>query len=285
MNRFSQLLLLSFLFVFTSCATKYSKVLKSKDNEYKLKMADEYYKEKKYAHAQELYEGLFTYLRGKPLAEEAYYRFAYSAYYLKDYEASGLAFQTFTENFPNSDRVPEAAYMEGFCLYKNSPKVELDQSSTLKAISTLQVFISTYANDSHVADAKKLIEDCNQKLEEKEYLAAQLYYDLGYYKSAHIYFDLLMSDYPNSAKAEEYMYKTVLSNYQYAKSGIGVEYLQTDIDRFQEALDECDNFSAQYAKSEFLPKIADMKKNALQELTKLKNIQTKLQNEQIKKAS
>lgn len=280
MNRLYRLLPIFFLFAFTSCATKYSKVLKSKDNEYKLKMADEYYSRKQYAHAQELYQDLFTYLRGKPQNEEAYYRYAYCALYLKDYEAAGLAFQTFTENFPNSDKVPEMAYMEGYCLYKNSPKVELDQSSTKKAIATLQVFLNTYPSDSHIAEAKKLIDDCNKKLEDKEFLSAQLYYDLGYYKSAHIYFDLLMSDYPNSDRSEEYMYKTVLSSYQYAKNSY--EYLQ--IDRYDDAVGECENFAAQYPKSKFAPKVEAMRKDAQTQLTRLKNIQTKLQNEQIKKA-
>lgn len=282
MNRDYRLLSILFVFVFSSCATKYSKVLKSTNNEYKLKMADEYYKEKRYAHSQELYQGLMTsYLRGKPEAEEAYYRYAYCAFYLKDYEAAGLAFQTFTDNFPNSDKVPEMAYMEGYCLFKNSPKVELDQTSTQKAISTLQVFLNTYPNDPHAAEAKNLIEECNKKLEEKEYLAAQLYYDLGYFKSAHIYFDLLMSDYPNSERSEEYMYKTVLSSFKYASNSI--EYLQ--IDRYQTAVDECDNFSAQYPKSKFLPKVEVLRKSAQNELTKLNIIKTKLQNEQIKKAS
>lgn len=280
MNRLYWLLSIFFAVTFTSCATKYSKVLKSTDNEYKLKMADQYYKNKQYAHAQELYQSLFTYLRGKPQNEEAYYCFAYCAMYLKDYEAAGLAFQTFTENFPNSDKVPEMAYMEGYCLYKNSPKVELDQTSTKKAIATLQVFLNNYPNDSHAEDAKKLIETCNKKLEQKQYLAAQLYYNLGYYKSAHIYFDLLMSDYPNSDKAEEYMYKTVLSTYEYAKNSY--EYLQ--LDRYQDVVDECENFAAQYPKSKFVAKINNMKKEAQTQLTKLKNIQTKLQNEQIKKA-
>jgi outer membrane protein assembly factor BamD len=35
----------------TSCASKLGKVLKSKDNEYKLKMAEQYYVEKKYLNA------------------------------------------------------------------------------------------------------------------------------------------------------------------------------------------------------------------------------------------
>ncbi|ANI88301.1 hypothetical protein A9P82_02660 [Arachidicoccus ginsenosidimutans] len=280
MKQFFQVLILFLALFTTSCATKYSKVLKSTNNEYKLKMADEYYAKKEYAHAQELYQELITnYLKSTNRYEDGYYRFAYTAYYLKDYEAAGLAFQQFTETFPNSEKVPEMAYMEGLCLYKNSAKVELDQSSTMKAISTLQSFLNSYPNDVHADTAKKLIENCNSKLEEKEYMAAQQYYDLGYYKSAHIYFDLLISDYPNSSKGEEYMFKTLLSSYQYAKKSYA--YLQ--MDRYQTAVDECDNFSAQYANSKYISRVQSIKKDSQNQIARLKKIIA--ENEQTKKAS
>jgi len=280
MRQFFSLSVLFVFLAFASCTTQYAKVLKSKDNEYKLKMADEYYKTKKYAHAQELYQELMTtYLKGTPRYEDAYYRFCYSAYYLKDYEAAGLAFQTFMENFPNSDKVSECFYMEGYCLYKNSAKVELDQASTMKAIATLQSFLTTYPNDTHSSDAKKLIEECNQKLEEKEYLAAQLYLDMGYYKAAHIYFDMLTSDYPNSQRSDEYMFKTLLASYNYAKKSY--EYLQ--LDRYQTALQECDDFIAQYPGSKFTTQAVSIKYDSQNQITKLKKIINKI-NEQTKKA-
>ena len=47
----------------TSC-NKYNKVYKSKDYEYKLKMADEYFAKKKYKIAQQLYEELFPVFKG-----------------------------------------------------------------------------------------------------------------------------------------------------------------------------------------------------------------------------
>lgn len=283
MKQFFSLAVLFMALAFVSCNTQYAKVLKSKDNEYKLKMADEYYSAKKYAHAQELYQELLTtYLKGTPRYEDAYYRFAYAAYYLKDYEAAGLAFQTFMENFPNSDKVAECYYMEGYCLYKNSAKVELDQSSTLKAIATLQSFLTTYPSDTHSPDAKKLIDECNQKLEDKEYLAAQLYLDLGYYKSAHIYFDMLTSDYPNSNRSDEYMFKTLLASYNYARKSY--EYLQ--LDRYQTTLQECDDFLAQYPSSKFTPQAVSIKYNSQNRITQLKKIIDKINkaNEQTKKA-
>ena len=47
-----------------SCSNQFSKVLKSKDYEYKLKKADEYFGKKKYKNAEELYVELFPVFKG-----------------------------------------------------------------------------------------------------------------------------------------------------------------------------------------------------------------------------
>ena len=52
-------ILFSFL-LFTSCASKFGQVLKSKDKEYKLKMAEQYYANKDYDKAQQLYTDLLA---------------------------------------------------------------------------------------------------------------------------------------------------------------------------------------------------------------------------------
>ncbi|AYD47239.1 outer membrane protein assembly factor BamD [Arachidicoccus soli] len=277
MKRIIQLSLVSLFFILSSCASKYSKILSSKDNEYKYKMAEKYYNDKKYNHSSELFQALFPYLKGSPRYEEAFNKFAYSAFYLKDYESASLAFRTFTENFPNSALVPEAFYMQGYCLFLNSPKVELDQSSTQHAISVLQSFVNTYPKSTKAEEAKALILKCNKKLEEKEYLAAKLYYDLGDYRSAHLYFDLLLSDYPNSTSSDMYMFKTLQSSYEYAK--VSVPYMQEE--RYKQAVEECGDFVAQYSNSKYVQSVQQIKKHSEEAINKIKNII----NEQTKKAS
>jgi outer membrane protein assembly factor BamD len=277
MKRIFQFSLLGLILLVSSCASKYSKVLNSKDNEYRIKMANKYYEEKKYAHAQELYQELFPYLRGTPRHEDAFYKFAYSAYYLKDYQSASLAFQTFMENFPNSSLVPNASYMQAYCLFLSSPKAELDQTATHKAIGLLKAFVNNYPKSEKAAEAQKLIGQCNQKLEEKEYLSAQLYYDLGYFKASHLYFDLLLSDYPASAKADQYMFMIAKSSYEYAKVSIP----SAQQERYEQTVEDCTNFLGQFPDSQFKDKATQMKSDAEQQLAKFK----KLQNEQTQKTS
>src|SRR5580658_10353478 len=63
----------------------FSKVMKSKDNDYKLRMAESYYVKKDYNHAEQLYEELFPIFKASARFEDLYYKFAYCSFYLKDY--------------------------------------------------------------------------------------------------------------------------------------------------------------------------------------------------------
>src|SRR4030095_16199644 len=104
------------LFLF-SC-TGISKVLKSKDPEYKLRMAEQYYAKKKYTYAQQLYEDVMPFFKGKPEFEDIYYKYAYSAYYQQDYLNAENLFKTYLEVFPNSARSEEVDFMRAYTFYK-----------------------------------------------------------------------------------------------------------------------------------------------------------------------
>src|SRR5438045_9777335 len=94
------------LFIFAtgtlvSCS-KFSKVQKSTDYDFKLRMAEQYYAKKKYNQAQILFEELFPILKGTPQFEDLYYKYAYCAYYQRDYMNAENLFKGFAEVFPNS---------------------------------------------------------------------------------------------------------------------------------------------------------------------------------------
>ena len=63
--------------IFSSCLGEFGKVLKSKDNEYKLKMAEQYYAQKKYNKAQQIFDDIFPYFKGDPRFEDMYFKYAY----------------------------------------------------------------------------------------------------------------------------------------------------------------------------------------------------------------
>jgi len=138
----SLFLAFTLLVAFSSCSlfkkssgppTNFNKILKSTDYAFKLQMAEKYYLNKDYNHAQILYDDLYRVMKGSEHFEAIWYKYAYCAFYLKDYINAENLFKGFAEAFPNSPKTDEMEYMRAFCFWKQSPKHELDQTNTTKA--------------------------------------------------------------------------------------------------------------------------------------------------------
>jgi outer membrane protein assembly factor BamD len=253
----------------TSC-NKYNKVSKSKDYEYKLTMADKYFANKKYKIAQQLYEDLFPVFKGSVKFEELYYKDAYCFYYMKEYADAENLFKGFLEVFPNSTKAEEVDYMRSFCFYKQSPKVELEQVNTTRAMGMMQTFINTHPGSERIKEATEIIDKCRAKLEQKEYRAAELYYNLGQYRAAALAFTNLTNNYPESVKGDEYKLKIVKSYYKFAK----LSYEDKQIERYEKVITEYQDFIDRYPESKLL-KDAETYSNLSQNHIKaIKNEQT-----------
>ncbi|HVX50884.1 MAG TPA: outer membrane protein assembly factor BamD [Chitinophagaceae bacterium] len=259
--------------VFASCASEFGKVLKSRDNEYKLKMAEQYYTQKKYDKAQQIFDDIFPYFKGDPRFEDMYFKYAYCAFYSKDYLNSENLFKTFTESFPNSSKEDEAEFMRAYCFYMQSPKVDLDQTNTQKAISLFQAYISMHPESPRVKDATNYMDLCRRKLELKEYKAAQLYYDIGYpdFKAAAVAFTTLMEDFPDSEKGDEYKLDVIKSYYKYAEQSF---YAKQE-ERYQKVISECDDFSDRFPESKLKDQVKEFKTLSQNNINKIKNEQAK----------
>ena len=261
------------IIILSSCGG-ISKVLKNKDPEYKLRVAEKYFAKKKYNYAYQLYEDVVPYFKGGKEFEDIYYKMAYCTYYMKDYMNAENFFKTYLELFPNSSRAEEIDFMRAYSFYKQSPKVELDQTNTIKAMGMMQSFINTHPGSARIKEANDIIDICRHKLEIKENKAAQLYYDLGQFRAAGVSFTELLTNYPESDKADEYKYMIIKSYYRYAE--LSVEEKKEE--RFEKVIEECNDFADRFPESK-LAKDVEHYLNLSQT-----NIKT-LSNEQTKKAT
>jgi outer membrane protein assembly factor BamD len=262
--------LLSFM-ILAGCNTHFSKVLKSKDYDYKLKMADDYYARKKYKNAEELYVELFSVFKGTEKFEELYYKYAYCSFYQKNYADAENLYKGFLEVFPNSTKAEEVAYMHAYTFYMQSPKVELEQLNTSKAIGMMQSFINTYPNSPRIKDANEIIAKGRAKLELKEFKIAELYYNLQQYHAAGITFTNLLNGYPESAKGEEYMLMAIKSYYQFARLSI----YDKQEERYQKVSTEYFDFADRYPESKLLKEAENYKNLSLNNIKQIENEQTK----------
>lgn len=244
-----------------------NKVLKSKDPEYKLRMAEQYYAKKKWNFAQQLYEDVMPFYRGRPEFEDIYYKYAYCAYYQKDYLNAENLFKTFLEIYPNSTRAEEVDYMRAYTYYKQSPKPELDQSNTIKAMGMMQTFINTHPGSPRNKEAAEIIDICRQKLETKDHNSAQLYYDLGQFRAAAVAFTTLLNNFPDSDKAEAYKLMTIKSYFRFAEMSIE----EKKAERFEKVIEEAQDFMDRFPESPLAKEVEQFVNQSRNNLNTYKN--------------
>jgi len=259
------------IIILSSCGKGINKILKNPDPEYKLRMAEKYFVQKKYNKAQVLYEDVMPFYKTRAEFQDIYYKYAYCAYNQADYMNSENLFKTFLEIFPNSPKAEEMDYMRAYSYFKQSPKPELDQTNTIKAMGMMQVFINTHPGSARNKEASEIIDVCRAKLEVKEYKGAKLYYDMGQFRAAGVAFTALLNGYPESAKADEYKLMIIKSYYEFAE--LSIQEKKTE--RFEKVINECEDFVDRFPDSK-LRKDADNYLNLSQ--TNIKN----LRNEQVK---
>lgn len=234
-------------------------------------MAEGYYVKKKYHFAQALFEDIMPNFRGNPEFENIYYKYAYCAYYQKDYLNAENLFKSFLEAFPNSTKAEELDYMRAYCYYKMSPKVALDQSNTVKAMGMLQTFINTHPNSARNKEATELIDICRNKLEEKEKIAAQLYYDLGQFRAAGVAYTSLMNNFPDSEKGDEYKLMVIKSYFKFAELSID----EKKTERFEQVITECNDFVDRFPDSKLVKEVESYISLSNNNIKKISNEQTK----------
>ena len=133
-----QLLLVSMILI--SCS-KYQKVLRSNDYNYKYNMAVTYYQKGDYNRAMPLFNELSTVMKGTDKIQEVNFYYAYCNYSIGDNLLAAYLFRNYTINFPNSKHTEECAYMMAYCYYNEAPIYSLDATNTNRAIRELQLFI------------------------------------------------------------------------------------------------------------------------------------------------
>lgn len=238
-----------------ACSSKFTKIQKSKDSDYKFLKAEEYFVAKRYIFAQQLFEELIPFIKGTSRYEELFYKLAYSYYYQGDYVNAENLFKTFTETFPSSNRTEECEYMRAYVYFKQSPKIDLDQTNTSKAAGLLQAFINTHPTSSRNKEANSLIDQCREKLEIKDFKAAELYYDLGFHRAAAISFTTLLENYPDTKSGEAYKLYAIKAYYKYAE----LSYEEKQKERFDKVLSECSDFKERFPDSKLLNSVNEYK--------------------------
>lgn len=237
------------LLVLGSCG-EYTKVLKSRDVDYKFQYAKKAYDEKKFLQASTILTDIVTPLRGTPNGEEALFLLGMSYYENKDFLNSALHFKTYYTRYPKGKYAELARFYSGYGYYLDSPDPQLDQSNTVKAIEELQGFLDYFPKSDRVTVAQNAMFEMQDKLTLKQLQNAQLYYNLGNfmgnnYESAIIVSQNALKEYPYSKYKEDFEMIILKSKFQEAKQSVN----ERQADRFRDVVDEYYSFKNNYPDS------------------------------------
>ncbi|MCF8336212.1 MAG: outer membrane protein assembly factor BamD [Bacteroidales bacterium] len=247
---FKQIIKITLLFLVIGGVTascKYDKLLKSSNYQKKYSKALEYYNEGDYVKAEGLFEQLNSVLKATDRADTVLYYLANSCFKQEKYILAEHHFQQFYETFGNHRWAEDAEFQSAYCNYELSPRPELDQSYTRKAINKFNLFITRHPDHPKVAECHKYINELRDKLANKAYQSAKLYYDMGDYKAAVVALENSLKRFPNTSHREEIRYLILRSQFQLASNSVQSK----EEERFQETLDTYYTFTSEYPDSEY----------------------------------
>ena len=254
------LILSAGIFLLTSC-NQYKNVLKSADYEYKYEAAKEYFVKGQYSRAALLFGDLIAVMKGTVRAQESLYMLAMSEYCDGNYDVASSYFKKYYQSYPKGTYVEYARYYAGRSLYESVPDVRLDQTNTYTAIKEFQDFLDLYPYTKLKDRTQDMIYALQDKLVEKEYISAKLYYDLGNYMGNCLYGGsnyeacivtaqnaLLDYPYASPARREEFAIMILRAKYHLARQSVEDKRM----DRYRDAIDEYYGFVNEYPESKYL---------------------------------
>lgn len=137
-----------------------------------------------------------------------------------DFVSSAELFDGFRRRFGRSPFLEDAEYMYAKGFYFSSPKPEYDQTATHQALQAITEYLDRYPNSVKKDQLIENMIELRQKLYDKAFMNAKVYYDIGYYNSAVTALQNAIDMYPESGHREELAYLIVSAHCLYARNSV-----------------------------------------------------------------
>ncbi len=247
------LFILCMVLGFTACG-EYQQLLKSADPELKYQRALVYFNDEQYVKAQTLLDDVTSYYRGTDRSQDVLAYLARCYMGQKDYTSASEYYQAYIRNYPKGRYIIEARFQVGHCYYLDAPDARLDQTETKKGIEFFTQFVELYPESPYAEQAYKEMGELYDRLAQKEYYSAKLYYNLGTYLgnnylSAELTAKNALKNYPTNKYQEELSWIILQSKYQQTLNSVESKQL----DRARDTEDEYYNFITEYPESKHRP--------------------------------
>ncbi|HVP35611.1 MAG TPA: outer membrane protein assembly factor BamD [Terriglobales bacterium] len=221
---FRKWLCLSLLPLILSCAAarKETPVLGAEDQ---FSLAKNEYEKKKYSDAVTEFQKLIFNYPGAAFVDSAQYLMGMCYFNEKDYSSSVGEFKKVLSSFSESPLADDASFMIAYAHFMDSPRAELDQTNSLKAIQELKDFLDEYPDSRHAQEAQKLLFEARTKQAQKLYNNGRIYYKLKQYEAALIYLQDVLDQYSETRYASQASFLIAESYREQKKSDLAeLEY-------------------------------------------------------------
>jgi len=260
MQRYSLILL--FVLPFLTGCGDYNSVMKTADYEYKYEAAKGYYTDGSYRKAAEAFMQVLAILKGTQYGDECLFMLGMSNYRMGDFEAATDYFKKYYQSYPKGHYVELSRYYSAMSYYNCVRDTRLDQTSTMEALNEFSSFLEYYPGTNLKAQTQDMIFNLQDKLVEKEFLSAKMYYDLGTYlgnmtssgcsnyESCVVTAQNALKDYPYASpeRKEELSILVLRAKYHLARHSV----VEKRVERFRDTIDEYYAFLNEFPESQYM---------------------------------
>lgn len=268
-----KLILLYSLIVFLGSCGNINKAMKTTNLDYKYEAAKQYYMMSKYENSCLLLNDVIAGMKGTEKGDESLFLYGMGKYLNGDLQEANEYLTKYYQTYPSGHHVEEACFYSACALYEATPNENLDQTDTYLAVTEFQNFLEAYPDSKYAEKSHQMIFELQDKLVEKQYLAAKLYYNLGdyfgnctmggsNYEACIITAQNAIKDYPYATKKEEFSIMILRAKYELAQRSI----VTKQSERYSDTVDEYYGFVNEYPNSKYLDeakKIFEKSKSAI----------------------
>ncbi|MGH7496198.1 MAG: outer membrane protein assembly factor BamD [bacterium] len=143
---------------------------------------------------------------GSAVVDRAQFYLAECHFHMEEFIIAAAEYEKVLRLYPRSEYLDDAQHKIALCYFELSPKADLDQKYTERAVEEFQKFLEDYPASELKEQASQKLEELRNKLAKKEYNSADLYRRLSYFESALVYYDEVLNRYYDTIYAEPSLY-------------------------------------------------------------------------------
>ena len=231
-----------------SCKSQYEALLASSDVDAKFDAAMNYFNNKKYQRAAQLFESMTVLTSGTSRDDTVQYYWGLSNYRNRDFYTAESNFARFVQNFPRSPFTPDAEFYRLDCLYRATYRWELDQMPTRACMAAISEYMREHQDDQvHMQACHNMMLDLQERLDRKDFEAGKQYYRMEDYPAARIKLRNVLKTNADNVYREDVLYYTAMASYHYARLSVW----QKQKERYLTFVDDYLNFVGEYPESRY----------------------------------